>query len=216
VIAARPLAVAGLCAATIVVGGMMSRVATRPAYVSPAHPLALPERSHLRTGDLIFRAGLSDESQIVLHADSTSAYSHVGLVDVSDGGAAVIHIEPDDTERDSRIRREPLSVYLGPGRADAYALFHVEPADRGRGEAAVAAALRYRARGVSFDHAFDVESIDKMYCTELVWRAYADAGLDLLDGALDRRSLFRRRLVWLSALAHNRHVALADAGGVTR
>ena len=215
-IAARRLTVAGICAATIVGAGVISQGRDQSgARQARARAGAAGARTPPRwRPDLPI--GLSGESTLVMHVDRKSAYSHVGLVDIRDGGAYVIHVEPGETERESRIRREPLAVYLGPSRADAYGLFHIAPADTVRGNAAVAAALRYRASGISFDHRFDTESTDAMYCTELIWRAYAEAGLDLYDGALDRRSLFDRPMAWLSALSRSRHVSLAEAAGATR
>ena len=80
------------------------------------------------------------------------------------------------------MQREPLVDFLAPRKADGFAVYHVLPDDDLRARAAIQAALGYQARGVLFDRDFSLDTEDKMYCTELVWRVYLDAGLDLLGG----------------------------------
>jgi hypothetical protein len=77
-------------------------------------PLTLPAIDHLRTGDLIFRSGISRDSHLIKVFDPGAEYSHVGLIDVRDGNEYVIHIEPGETEDESRIQREPLDTFLAP------------------------------------------------------------------------------------------------------
>jgi hypothetical protein len=40
--------------------------------------------------------------------------------------------------------------------------------------------LAWARAGVPFDHDFDSATPDRLYCTELVWRAYYSAGVELL------------------------------------
>ena len=47
-------------------------------------------------------------------------------------------------------------------------------------------ALTYVRDALPFDDRFNLESADRMYCTELVWRAYLKAGIDLVDGVFVR------------------------------
>ena len=68
------------------------------------------------------------------------------------------------------------------GRRTGSPIYHVLPDDDLRARAAIQAALGYQARGVLFDRDFSLDTEDTMYRTELVWRVYLDAGLDLLGG----------------------------------
>lgn len=43
-------------------------------------------------------------------------------------------------------------------------------------------ALGYYEMGLPFDKAFDFRNDDKLYCTELVWKAYLAAGINLTNG----------------------------------
>ena len=203
---------------TLVIAGAVSLVAVLPIVRTSAstialpHGVVLPPLDHLRNGDLIFRSGTSQESRVVKMLDPGSKYSHVGLVDVRDGNAYVIHIEPGKTEAESKVRRELLADFLAPDRADGFAVFHVTPADDRRARSAIQAALTYQSRGVAFDQGFDLDSFDQMYCTELVWRAYLESGLDLLGGDFGApASPFRRaRLVRLTGLVHSRYLQPAS------
>jgi hypothetical protein len=187
-----------------------ARLLARPTRA----PIVLPRPGDLAEGDLIFRSGVSRDSAMVRFADPGAGYSHVGLVDLDGGITYVVHIEPGVTADESRIRREPLAVFLAADRADGVAVFHLRAADRGRGPAAVAAALRYRDRGVSFDQGADLATGDQQYCTELVCRSYRTAGLDLLDGDFGPTvPLIDRPAVRLTALLHSRHLV---AGPIVR
>jgi hypothetical protein len=150
---------------------------------TPAPPALDPDR--LRTGDLIFRRGRSRESLVVTLLDDGSPFSHVGLIEKTGDTVRVIHVLPGTPERGgSGVRREPLSDFAAPGVASAVAVYRARPAYRHHAARAVRAAASYLARGLAFDDAFDAGSAEKLYCTELVWRAYGETGLDLIDGRL--------------------------------
>ena len=170
-----------------------------------------PAIERLRNGDLIFRSGVSVDSQLIKMFDPGSKYSHVGMIDVRDGNAYVVHIEPDE-RGDSKVRRDPLADFLAPRKADGFAVYHVLPDDDQRARAAIQAALGYQARGVLFDRDFSLDTEDKMYCTELVWRAYLDAGLDLLGGDFGPMAK-QGRLIRLTTLAQSKPVVLSETGG---
>jgi hypothetical protein len=169
-----------------------------------------PAIERLRNGDLIFRSGVSVDSHLIKLFDPGSKYSHVGMIDVRDGGAYVVHIEPDE-QGENRVRREPLAEFLVPGKADGFAVYHVLPDDDQRARAAIRAALGYQARGVTFDRDFNLDTQDKMYCTELVWRAYVEAGLDLLGGDFGPAAK-QGRLIRLTTLAQSKVLVLFEAG----
>jgi hypothetical protein len=187
------------------IGGMpaAARLLAEPTRA----PLVAPRAADLADGDVIFRSGVSRDSALVRLADPGAPFSHVGLVDLDGGEPYVVHVEPGETADASRVRREPLAVFLDPERADGFAIFQLVAADRARGRAAIAAALRYRARGVSFDQRADLGTADEQYCTELVWRAYREAGLDLLDGDVGRPvPILNRPAIRLTALLRSRHL----------
>jgi hypothetical protein len=151
--------------------------------VSPAPPLrplrVAPEL--FASGDLLFRQGRSLVSRAVLAADGGSEYSHVGIVSVIGGRIWVIHSAPAEEpgERDG-VAADPIATYLAPEKASAAALYR--PRDRAAAITAERAAWKFAEARLPFDSDFDLASADKLYCTELVWRAYRSAGVDLAPG----------------------------------
>ncbi|MFL6236474.1 MAG: YiiX/YebB-like N1pC/P60 family cysteine hydrolase [Thermoanaerobaculia bacterium] len=136
------------------------------------------EEAQFVSGDLIFRRGRSLVSRAVLAVDGGSEYSHVGLISVTDGQVWVLHeMPPEEPDRKGGALAEPLSTFLAPGNATAAGLYRPEDV-RAAAIAERAAWRSVRAR-VPFDSAFDISTSDEMYCTEMVWRAYREAGIDL-------------------------------------
>jgi Permuted papain-like amidase enzyme, YaeF/YiiX, C92 family len=142
------------------------------------------------SGDLIFRRGRSLVSRAVLAADDRSEYSHVGIIRRIGDEISVVHAEPADSEhQDGTVRSDSLSSYLAFDKASAAALYRaVEVPAPLRREAAEIAA-RYARDKTPFDGRFDLGTADHLYCTELIWRAYLGAGIDLVDGVFDHLSI---------------------------
>lgn len=142
----------------------------------------------LQSGDLIFRRGRSLTSRMVFLADPSSTYSHVGLLFVDGPEVQVIHVVPGDAAAATApVRIEPLASFVEARHATAVSVRRLEHERAGRYAAqAAAAAYSYARASVPFDAHFDLQSKDRLYCTELVWRAYLDAGIDLVDGVFRR------------------------------
>ena len=112
----------------------------------------------------------------------------------------VLHASPrgaGDGGVGDRVARLPLAVFLcergyvavrvlrlRPSEADAEATSAI-PAEAAR----IAGELADTA--VPFDHRYDLAERDALYCTELVWLAYAEAGLDWPDAIYSHPSLTR-------------------------
>ncbi len=170
--------------------------------------LAKVDPNLLETGDLIFRKGQSNQSQIVLMFDRETSFSHVGLVQKIDAAVYVIHVAPGNPETGKVVRREPLSTFLKPNLALKVGLYRLQEKYHHFAQPAVQVALSYLENGKIFDHDFDLKSMDKLYCTELVWKTYLEAGLDLTEGELDRLSLPLKRGLYIfpSSLHDNKYV----------
>ncbi|MEL6615375.1 MAG: YiiX/YebB-like N1pC/P60 family cysteine hydrolase [Bacteroidota bacterium] len=133
-------------------------------------------------GDVVFRRGQGLVSRVVLSGDRDPEFSHVGIVAERDGALVVVHATPSDNGAPEPIRTEPLADFYAPESADLGAVRR--PLDPTAGRIAATAAQRL-ARGRAFDPDLDLDTDDRLYCTELVWKAYRDAGIDLTDGQLD-------------------------------
>ncbi len=147
----------------------------------------LPTES-LRDGDLVFRRGTGLTSQVVLAADKSGAYSHVGILKQEAGKWFVIHAvpgEPDYKGDEDRVKMEPIEKFFAKERASSGAVMRVANAREAASKAAQHALSMFRA-GVLFDHEYDLTDTMKMYCTELIDHVYRKEGIDLPEGRLSR------------------------------
>ena len=163
----------------------------------------------LESGDLIFRSGTNVVSRAVLGLDSASSFSHVGIVYLAGDEPLVIHAIPgENLWRAEPLRIDSLADYLSDENTTSVAIMRLIADATEIRKKAADAALSFAQDGVLFDGKFDTESSDRMYCTELVWRAYKAVGLDLIDGSFDkvRGPLFSRPRILTSSLLTNPHL----------
>lgn len=141
----------------------------------------------------MFRRGRSMISRAVLSLDGKSEYSHVGIA-VSDGHQLrVVHALPPEEKNPGGVIAEPLESFLIPELASAAAIYR--PRDSGIGVRAAARAWRYARPRTPFDSGFDLSTPGAVYCTELVWRAYLEEGVDLVGRDFQDRYLLPSRLL---------------------
>jgi hypothetical protein len=156
-------------------------------------------------GDIIFRRGTSAASAVVLAGEAGWEFSHVGVVVVHDNRVLVVHASPAQSEGErAETRIEPLTAFIQPSRAsqvavlrlDAARVNHADELARKAAEISEAMARRH----VPFDYRFELTTAGSVYCTELVLRAYAEAGVDLKVQASARLPFMREPIVFPSNL----------------
>lgn len=159
-----------------------------PLYPSAPQPrsapdentaIRLPDRKALQSGDIIFRRGRDAVSGMVLAADGRTSFSHVGIVITKAEAVWVIHASPaEGDETDGRVKVEPIEVFASTERASEIGIYRV----RKIADTTIARVIK-EARsyvGRPFDVKFDISDESQLYCTELVWRAYQVAGVELV------------------------------------
>jgi hypothetical protein len=132
----------------------------------------------LQNGDLILRRGRSLESFAVFLADKNRDYSHIGIVVVENGNPFVIHAVPGEsaTEPETVIKERPAD-FLSRDKASRFAVYR-SVFQAGEREKVALKALEYYQNNTGFDHEYNLDSDQKVYCTELVLKAYEQASLD--------------------------------------
>jgi Permuted papain-like amidase enzyme, YaeF/YiiX, C92 family len=186
----------------------VTRAAARSHTAIPGSPWAR-DLTFLRPGDLIFRRGESLLSDAVMVLDNKSRYSHVGIVTQAVGTLLVVHaVVGEAPETAGSVRADSIRVFLAPEHAVAAAVYRLRensPASTAAAELASRIAAGYAARHVPFDPDFDLDTADSMYCTELVWRAYRGAGVELVSGDFPTISfcLKRRKAILPSTLQNS-------------
>lgn len=151
-----------------------------------ASAVSLPsdvDASRLRDGDIVLLPAGSWRGALVTAANADhGAYAHAGMVGFVGHVPYLYHATPEhgvggvalqEFLSRHRIHQPRLLRYTDPQLAPA-ALAYVRAQQRQR---------------TPFDRDFDLGDASAQYCTELVWRAYLAAGIDLLAG---RRATLRR------------------------
>lgn len=99
-------------------------------------------------------------------------HGHVGMVVMGrDGQPMVIHAAGDPTRSHATVRAVSLAKFLE--EAETAAVFRMK--DRAAAPAAAAAAAGFARRRIPFDTDFSLKSRDRLYCSEMIWRAMSAA-----------------------------------------
>ena len=193
-----------IVASLILLVGLMYFVKNETTVASTAEPQILTES--LRSGDIIFRHGPSIESGVVMTMDRSN-FSHAGIVLRQRDETFVIHVVTGEGGPDI-TKVESIHDYLRSDRATAAIAYRIIEENPSLIAHAVEAARNYAERQVPFDSDFDLTSDRALYCTELVWRAYQKAGLDLVDEPLEQptTSLVKTPILWPSVLLRSQQL----------
>lgn len=154
--------------------------------VANAFPSRSPSDPHCErwsAGDVLLMDNSSLLSRLVrLLQGYGSDFSHVGLVVVDDSNQVlVVHADPAA----GRVVAEPWGVIMARAETSGGAVYRLRQTDRSADSARVASAqaMRWAQEGIPFDADFDLSTSRSLYCTELVWRAYAGSGIELRSAA---------------------------------
>jgi len=166
-----------VAAAPVIGSPFTASAATAPAAASAlatAAPAAAQTASAaLRDGDIIFHTSRSSQSAAIQRA-THSRYSHMGLILHRQG-------QPYVFEAVATVRFTPLAQWTARGAGGHYVIKRWRDADT-RLDAAGTTRLRHSAQalaGKPYDLTFEWSDA-RIYCSELVWKAYERAfGLKL-------------------------------------
>ena len=137
----------------------------------------------LCAGDIVFRQGRSAASRLVLSAEKSGYYSHIGIIVKQDGKWYVVHAVPDepDFEGDTdRVKMDEINRFFFAERANCGAIMRID--DDTIAYKASVEAIDIFNRNTPFDHKYDLDDTLNMYCTELIYHVYNKQGLDLTEG----------------------------------
>lgn len=128
-----------------------------------------PWRRVLREGDVVFSGSKVGQGEAIAAATG-SEFTHCGIVFLRDGRLMVLEaVQP--------VRVVPLETFMGAARPAVFAArrLRTPPAP-----AALATARNWAAAqvGKDYDARFGWGD-DRLYCSELVWKAFAKAGVEL-------------------------------------
>ncbi|MEM7574299.1 MAG: YiiX/YebB-like N1pC/P60 family cysteine hydrolase [Bacteroidota bacterium] len=130
----------------------------------------------LQSGDLILRAGQGLlSSTLMMGLDEPRAFSHVGILYQNGEDWEVWHSVSSDYGDKDGLQTARLLDWLAEARENAYLISrHVS----GENLVFLQAAKALLDAEIAFDDRFDFADSTRMYCTEFVYHALRDAGLE--------------------------------------
>lgn len=139
------------------------------------HP---PGIQQAEIGDVVFFRSTTWRGRLVRLIDwGPSDFSHVGIVaGESEQRVLIVHAAPPGFGRDGRVRVESLNDILGRGEMVEVA-FYAPSASTVERVRSVHVALAYAVRHAPFDDEFEWDEDSSVYCTELIWLAFRQAGM---------------------------------------
>lgn len=130
------------------------------------------ELSKIHSGDIILREGKSFVSQVFKNFSLTDKhYSHSGIIYVLNGKYYVCHVVAAEGNRSDKIRLEPLSSFCNPSENVSWAIYRTT-VDGTKIDKQV---VRFLSEKIAFDTDFSLQSNDRMYCSELVYKILTEA-----------------------------------------
>ncbi|MBI9041717.1 YiiX/YebB-like N1pC/P60 family cysteine hydrolase [Lutibacter sp.] len=129
----------------------------------------------IQNGDLVLRCGRSIESFTVYTADNNSEFSHIGIISIENNMSYVIHAVPCN---DNLIKKEKLTDFISPKFASTYAIYRTN-FNTSILKKVVNQAKLFRIKKYTFDTNYDLKTNTKLYCTELVLKAFKNSGIEL-------------------------------------
>ncbi len=162
----------------------------------------------LQSGDIVFFAGNRWRSAAVkLLEPGPGIMTHLGIVIGKGDSASIVHASPYTNKCTiPHVRLEPLISYLEREDALAASVYRCI-SDSAASKAALWAYDKAR-KAFPFDNHFDLCSDSALYCTELIWKAFRSARIDLSNGAFDTIShLFgAREVIFPSRISQSRYL----------
>jgi len=126
----------------------------------------------IATGDLIVRTGndfTSESLRSLNQRDKT--YSHCGIASIENDTLFVYHALGGEWNPDQKIRRDLFEVFAEPYSNRGIGIYRY-PFTAPETATLMVTVKKLRRMGVMFDMKFDLESNDRMYCAEFVYKAY--------------------------------------------
>ena len=124
----------------------------------------------VQNGDLILRTGSDLTSDILRQFSATDkTYSHCGIAAIENGKVVVYHSIGGEDNPDAKLRRESFEQFCNPANNLGFGIFRYDlsPAQL---QAVDSLARVYYTQQVPFDMGFSLDSDDRFYCAEFVYK----------------------------------------------
>ena len=140
--------------------------------------------SAVQEGDMILTRSASARSMFTAAIDGTGEFAHAGIIAFIKGEPYVVTALPMNIHGDlhdhGRIACIPLEDYLRRDRYTRIAIFRIQAAHPSQRQKATQLSLLWFLQKIPFDTSFDLTNDDRLYCTEMIWKAYERAGFQII------------------------------------
>lgn len=163
----------------------------------------VPQNIRLRTGDLLLRRGRSAESRVIVTADNSTMYSHIGMLIWYDHQWCVIRTSPGENENNEPDRQkiERYDLFFRTDRASRGQVLRMPIAEEDTLKL-YNYSLFVNSYNPLFDNAFDACDTTQYYCSELICHIYQSApGIDPTQGIRHKFPFFHP-LIYISDISH--------------
>ncbi len=158
------------------------------------------------SGDILLRRGMGLTSRMVLAADLSGNYSHVGIAVEHNGEIAVVHSVPDEAPANEPeyIKLESLEDFFSPLKSNLNLVLRT-PLSSDSLNMVVEEAFRYYEKRVTFDHKYSLADDEELYCSELVFLSFGKVGFDVTNGRFSqlKSSTILGRVILPADIEHN-------------
>lgn len=136
------------------------------------------DTSTLKDGDLVLRHSKGFVSDAILtFSTNDPQYSHSGIFRRKQGKPYVMHATGGEENVSNEMKWEPLELYCHPSAVFKFAVYRYDlPPEQLQHFLSLMDG--YYKKGVEFDLDFDMYTDDKMYCSEMIYKALAIATND--------------------------------------
>jgi Permuted papain-like amidase enzyme, YaeF/YiiX, C92 family len=166
------LAAYGFYSCIIHASGPGPMIAAPKKYIDPFNMIG-EGQSLLREGDLVVRLNQDPNSRYIKNFNrKDKSYSHAGIVLFEKGYPFIYHIVNGEENPGEKMRRDSLSHFADPRKNLAFGIFRYKLNDIEIKK--IKALIRnWYKKGVRFDPEFDLDTDNKMYCSEMIMKALA-------------------------------------------
>ena len=129
----------------------------------------------LKEGDLVVRSGEEPASQFIRQLNRQNKdYSHAGIVFFQNGYPFIYHLVAGDENPDEKLRKDSLLHFANPRKNSGFAVYRYN-VNASEVKNLKQIIEKWYLQGLSFDDHFNLQSNDKMYCSEMIKKALASA-----------------------------------------
>jgi hypothetical protein len=126
----------------------------------------------IATGDLIVRTGsdfTSESLRSLNQRDKT--YSHCGIASIENDSLFVYHALGGEFNPDQKIKKDKFEFFAEPYSNRGIGIYRY-PLSQSEINSLMLTVKKLHEMGIMFDTKFDLQTNDRMYCAEFVYKAY--------------------------------------------